>query len=560
MRLGIQPLVALLPALSPQRHAAITSCAHDGHLQLLTSYQQLVGALLDEVALSTTGDTVELGLYLLEGGDSSARVLDALEAAGGRGARVSFVLDVSYVSEISRLIERTDTLIPRVAALAERHAWCDVAYRSKPDHAKYALFARTSGDEAAILGGINLGDRFGDWEDFAVRLPSAHAERLRLSLWGGPQRPPDTAAASDLDARRAAAYAGPAVAAATLAALAATTAAAVVAPAALGAGSGGALAAAGVTAAGTNALALVYGNAAGSTSALGAPFSLPYELRVLVRSLIFDRSLLGDTLAPLRAAWPVGADDVAFGGECDVAFGGGGGGLLGGGGACDDRYLPRASLPRAPSAAAVEFVANRREQGRHEIEPTFRALFSDGRFRRYRIAMAYLGHRWGVELLEFALKRGAVVELLLPACANVYAHENLKAAQALLDGGWPGLRLYLAPVMVHAKATLALRDDEGGGGGEEDDDDDALAFLGSANLVRGSMNLPVHQGLLPYDELNVLVRDAAFCRELDGALDGLFAKARRVEPGEALLADPAWRDPKGRPYSDVRAQWEELWQ
>ena len=408
---------------------------------------------------------MELGLYLLEGGESSARVLDALEAAGGRGARVSFVLDVSYVSEISRLIERTDTLIPRVAALAERHAWCDVAYRSKPDHAKYALFARTSGDEAAILGGINLGDRFGDWEDFAVRLPSAHAERLRLSLWGGPERPPPTAAASDLDARRAAAYAGPAVAAATLAALAATTAAAVVAPAALGAGSGGALAAAGVTAAGTNALALVYGNAAGSTSALGAPFSLPYELRVLVRSLIFDRSLLGDTLAPLRAAWPVGADDVAFGGECDIDGGGGGGGLLGGGGACDDRYLPRASLPRAPSAAAVEFVANRREQGRHEIEPTFRALFSDGRFGRYRIAMAYLGHRWGVELLEFALKRGAVVELLLPACANVYAHENLKAAQALLDGGWPGLRLYLAPVMVHAKATLALRDDEGGGGG-----------------------------------------------------------------------------------------------
>ena len=71
---------------------------------------------------------------------------------------------------------------------------------------------------------------------------------------------------------------------------------------------------------------------------------------------------------------------------------------------------------------------------------------------------------------------------------------------------------------------------------------------------------PVHQGLLPYDELNVLVRDAAFCRELDGALDGLFAKARRVEPGEELLADAAWRDPKGRPYSDVRAQWEELWQ
>ena len=182
---------------------------------------------------------------------------------------------------------------------------------------------------------------------------------------------------------------------------------------------------------------------------------------MLVRSLIFDRSLLGDTRSrPLRAAWPVGADDVAFGGECDIDGGGGGGGLLGGGG--DDRYPPRASPPRPPPAAAGQGACGQPllQQGRHEIEPTFRALSSDGRFGRYRIAMAYLGHRWGVELLEFALERGAVVELLLPACANVYAHENLKAAQALLDGGWPGFRLYLAPVMVHAKATLALRDDE----------------------------------------------------------------------------------------------------
>ena len=216
---------------------------------------------------------MELGLYLLEGGESSARVLDALEAAGGRGARVSFVLDVSYVSEISRLIERTDTLIPRVAALAERHAWCDVAYRSKPDHAKYALFARTSGAEAAILGGINLGDRFGDWEDFAVRLPSAHAERLRLSLWGGPsgrRRPPPRATSTPAARPRTPGRPSPPPRSPRSpppprrpSSRPPRSAPAAAAP----------LAAAGVTAAGTNALALVYGNAAGSTSALGAPFS-----------------------------------------------------------------------------------------------------------------------------------------------------------------------------------------------------------------------------------------------------------------------------------------------
>ncbi|EOD08925.1 hypothetical protein EMIHUDRAFT_456339 [Emiliania huxleyi CCMP1516] len=405
-----QALLSLLPALTPtNRQSAAIACtrpepstiasadASCSRPELLTSYGQLVGSLVDEVALATAGDTVELGLYLLEGGDSSARVLDALETAGGRGVHVSFVLDVSYVSEISRLIERTDTLIPRVAELARRHDWCDVTYRSKPDHAKYALFARRAG-EAAILGGINLGDRFDDWEDFAVRLPPPQAERLRLSL------------------------------------------------------------------------------------------------------------LLGDLLSPLRSSWPDGAEDVLVGGECDVDAGASGGG----GGACDGRYLPRASLSLAPPA--VEFVCNRREQGRREISGETRGA------------------------VALALRRGAVVELLLPECANVYAHENRKAAQALLDGGWPTLRLFLSPVMGD------------------------LAFLGSANLVRGSMNLPVHQGLLPYDELNVLVADAEFCATLDSALDKLFARARPIAPGHDLLAEPGWSDPKGRAYSDARAQWEELWQ
>ena len=84
-------------------------------------------------------------------------------------------------------------------------------------------------------------------------------------------------------------------------------------------------------------------------------------------------------------------------------------------------------------------------------------------------------------------------------------------------------------------------------------DDAAVAFLGSANLVRGSMNLPVHCGLLPYDELNVLVRDTAFCDALDASMDGLFERATRIMPGTNLLEASDW-------YSERRAQWEELWQ
>ena len=60
--------------------------------------------------------------------------------------------------------------------------------------------------------------------------------------------------------------------------------------------------------------------------------------------------------------------------------------------------------------------------------------------------------------------------------SDPYLAANLKAAQKLLGGNWPTLRIYLCPEMMHAKATLAH---DGSGGG-------TVAFLGSANLVRGT--------------------------------------------------------------------------
>ena len=96
--------------------------------------------------------------------------------------------------------------------------------------------------------------------------------------------------------------------------------------------------------------------------------------------------------------------------------------------------------------------------------------------------------------------------------------------------------------MMHAKATLA-----------RDADGRLTAFLGSANLVRGSMNLPVWLRLLPFDELNVLVREPAFCARLNGAMDELFARAQPVEPAQRLVAASDW-------YSARSAWLDELWQ
>ena len=95
---------------------------------------------------------------------------------------------------------------------------------------------------------------------------------------------------------------------------------------------------------------------------------------------------------------------------------------------------------------------------------------------------------------------------------------------------------------TRTKATLA-----------RDADGRLTAFLGSANLVRGSMNLPVWLRLLPFDELNVLVREPAFCARLDGAMDELFARAQPVEPAQRLVAASGW-------YSARSAWLDELWQ
>ena len=160
----------------------------DGGLLLMTSYEATIRLLLDEIAATTAGDQIFLQLYLLEGGASSEAVLAALEEAGAqRGVRVTFVLDVSYVSMLSRLTEKTTTLIPRVEDLATTQpAWCSCTYGSKPDHSKYALFLRGEGGEgggsSALLGGMNIGDRFSAWRDFVVRLPSPFAEELQASL------------------------------------------------------------------------------------------------------------------------------------------------------------------------------------------------------------------------------------------------------------------------------------------------------------------------------------------------------------------------------------------
>ena len=420
------PTTACLAALSvglgrvPRPPPAIVerpSCCSTCSPALISSYSQATDVLLAEISGCEAGDRIDLSIYLLEAGASTEAVLAALLSAGARGVRVHYALDISYVSMISRLAERTTTLIPRAERMARAHpSWCSLTYRTQPAHSKYVIFSRAHGrSSSAVVGGINLGERFAQWQDFSIRLGAEQADELQQALLSAAASARCATWAEALlcrvadrgDVARATAVAAPITAAFTLVSCASAAAALLALPlAAAGVEpfgeSAAAVAAAATTAAlGCASLSLALGCSLGS-SADGSAFSLPREIILFLRSLVFDRrctpteialhivsrrlllmtagtfhSWLGDRLAPLRSLWINGERRL------------------------ERRELAQARLLPLPacSLAPVQLVANLRAARRCEVEPSFRAFFGDERLCHYRVAMAYLGHRWGVELL-----------------------------------------------------------------------------------------------------------------------------------------------------------------
>jgi phosphatidylserine/phosphatidylglycerophosphate/cardiolipin synthase-like enzyme len=139
--------------------------------QLLSCYDDALDALVTDAAACGPGDAIEAMVYLVEPGASSERLLEALAAAAARGARVRVAVDWTAGSHLARLVERTTTLLPRLEALArERPERVTVTRRRTPDHAKWFRFERPAGTSSAVLGSLNLGDRFRDWRDLALRV------------------------------------------------------------------------------------------------------------------------------------------------------------------------------------------------------------------------------------------------------------------------------------------------------------------------------------------------------------------------------------------------------
>jgi len=143
-------------------------------VRLIVDYDAAVAALLGEIEATGEGDRIALSVYIIEPGDSSQQVLAALAAAAERGVEVAISVDATASSKLSRLWERTRTLLPEARRLAREFPERVTARgRREPDHSKYALFHRRQAPPTALLGGVNLGDRFRPWRDFMVRVAGA---------------------------------------------------------------------------------------------------------------------------------------------------------------------------------------------------------------------------------------------------------------------------------------------------------------------------------------------------------------------------------------------------
>ncbi|MCA8920545.1 MAG: phosphatidylserine/phosphatidylglycerophosphate/cardiolipin synthase family protein [Planctomycetes bacterium] len=156
---------------------------------LLSGYDAFVDALLAEVAACGPGDRVHVLTYIVEPGESSQRVLGALAGAAERGVWVRLACDATWASWLSRFVERTGTLLPAARRMAAGEQRLRVIARRAYDHSKVALVWRRGTQPVAFLGGINLGDRFRPWRDFALRLEGDSARRVRARLRGEPPAP-----------------------------------------------------------------------------------------------------------------------------------------------------------------------------------------------------------------------------------------------------------------------------------------------------------------------------------------------------------------------------------
>ena len=178
------------PTTRARTRATGTTTAKCRPLRLLSTYDDVVEALCRELGTTSAGDEVEFSVYVFERGKSSEAVTEAMTRAARRGVRVRCAVDGSVVSKFTRWCEGSTTLTDKLEELQRTLDGFSFTPVKQATHAKYMIVERSHGAglPSVIFGGVNVGDRFARWRDFAIRAEGravVNAMRDALAGHGG---------------------------------------------------------------------------------------------------------------------------------------------------------------------------------------------------------------------------------------------------------------------------------------------------------------------------------------------------------------------------------------
>ena len=135
----------------------------------------------------------------------------------------------------------------------------------------------------------------------------------------------------------------------------------------------------------------------------------------------------------------------------------------------------------AQKRVPVRIVANTEES--KDIRPAFMELLRSAK-EQVVVEHAYLSDPEVIDELVAMSKRGIRLTIIIPGKSNFHGHTNMLAIGRLMtEGDLSNIRVFLYPGFCHSKVILV---------------DSTSAFLGSANLYKGSLD--------EMGEVNVLIR------------------------------------------------------
>ena len=155
----------------------------------------------------------------------------------------------------------------------------------------------------------------------------------------------------------------------------------------------------------------------------------------------------------------------------------------------------------------IRIVANEPARKIFEVEPALAELFDNTSFDNYQVVTPYIDRR-GVALMQRALKHGAKIQLIIPACANIYQNANMRNLTVFSRN--EGVTIYLYQRMIHVKAVLATGTNI------------IKSCIGSANLKKNSFDT--------LGEFNCLISDDNLNKQVSVELAGIINECKFFEP------------------------------